>query len=245
MKGVALHKSCSPFFTHFTEGVMMQSSIRTGRFIALVGMDYSGKTTAANKLREDFPDAVFVREPGGTPLGERLRELIKSDEFENMPTVSRVNLLYAARAELIKQVILPALQAGKLVIADRFEACTFAYQIHGELGIDLKDLLEAQHEACVVLPEAEPDAYFFFDVTPEVAFERAQADANRVADHFDRRGLDFRRRLRHGYIEFFATVHRLNRASIKADLGPDEVYAQVRAEVERVLSLSAPEVMVL
>lgn len=214
----------------------MQSSIRTGRFIALVGMDYSGKTTASNRLRQDFPDAVFVREPGGTPLGERLRELIKSDEFEDMPTSSRVNLLYAARAELVRTIILPALCSGKLVIADRFEACTFAYQIHGEKGADLKDLLLAQHEACVVAPEVEPDAYFFFDVTPEVALRRATGDEGRIADHFDRRNLDFRWRIRHGYVEFFKTVHRLGMVSIRADLGPDEVYAQVKLEVEKILA---------
>jgi len=224
---------------------MIQNPIGTGKFIAIVGMDYSGKTTAVDRLRQDFPEAVFVREPGGTPLGEHIRHLIKHDDFKNMPTASRINLLYAARAELIDTVILPALCEGKLVIADRFEACTFAYQIHGEHGSGLKDLLLAQHEACVVLPEAEPDAYIFLDVSPEVAFERGQSDANRVADHFDKRGLDFRRRLRLGYTEFFLTVHRSDRINVKADLGPDMVYAQVKAGVEKVLSLSTPEAMVL
>lgn len=212
---------------------MVHGTIWTGKFIALVGMDYSGKTTAYNKLKEDFPDALFVREPGGTPLGERLREIIKSEEFKDMPTVARINLFYAARAELVATRILPALREGRLVVADRFDACTYAYQVHGEQGMHLKELLLALREACVVYPDVEPDAYFFFDVAPEVALTRAESDPNRESDHFDRRGVDFRWRLRHGYNEFFSLVS-VPKVVIKADRRPEEVYLQVKSELGKI-----------
>lgn len=151
-----------------------------GRFLTLEGVDGAGKSThipwIEQALREAGLDVVSTREPGGTALGERLRECVLS---QSMSLETETLLMFAARSEHIRQVIEPALAAGKWVLCDRFTDATYAYQGGGrELGVDRISTLEQW-----VHPTLQPDRTWLFDVPLEVA--RARRSQARVADRFE------------------------------------------------------------
>lgn len=165
-----------------------------GRFITLEGVDGAGKSTHAGWLADELRrlglTVVVTREPGGTPLGERLRDLVLN---EPMALDTETLLMFAARCEHIRQVIEPALARGDWVVCDRFTDATYAYQGGGrELGADSVAVLEQW-----VHPHLQPDRTWLFDVPLEVARERL-ADA-RVPDRFEREGAAFFQRTRDAY----------------------------------------------
>jgi dTMP kinase len=167
---------------------------RRGRFITLEGVDGAGKSThtewIAETLRERGLQVVVSREPGGTPLGEKLRELLLT---EAMGLRAETLLMFAARAEHLRQTLLPALQSGSWVVCDRFTDATYAYQGGGrELGAPAIHALEQW-----VHPGFYPDLTLLFDVPLEVARERL-ADA-REPDRFEREGAAFFERVRAAY----------------------------------------------
>ena len=164
------------------------------KFITFEGMDGAGKSTHltwfADALRQRGHDVLVTREPGGTPLGEQLREMLLN---QAMSTGTEAMLMFAARLEHIEQVIKPALHAGKWVISDRFSDASFAYQGSGR-GMDwnkLKQLEQWTH------PDLQPDLTLFFDVPVEVARQRL---SNNVSlDRFEQEQADFFERVRAGY----------------------------------------------
>jgi dTMP kinase len=167
---------------------------RRGRFITLEGVDGAGKSThtewIAGRLREHGLKVVVSREPGGTPLGEKLRELLLT---EPMGLRTETLLMFAARAEHLRQTLLPALQSGCWVVCDRFTDATYAYQGGGrELGAPAIQALEQW-----VHPGLHPDLTLLFDVPLDVARERL-ADA-REPDRFEREGAAFFERVRAAY----------------------------------------------
>ena len=152
-----------------------------GKFITFEGIDGAGKSThidfVAGLLRARGLNVVVTREPGGTPLGEKLRELLL---HEPMNLETEALLMFAARREHLAQVIEPALARGDWVISDRFTDATFAYQGGGrKLDLDKLRILEQW-----VHPHRQPDLTLLFDVSPEVA--RARLDATRNPDKFER-----------------------------------------------------------
>lgn len=168
-----------------------------GKFITLEGIDGAGKSShvqwLAERLRGQGHEVVVTREPGGTPLGEKLRELIL---HEPMALGTETLLVFAARQEHLAQVILPGLEAGRWILSDRFTDATFAYQGVGRrLGADRVAVLEAW-----VHGGFEPDLTVYFDVAPEVG--RARRDAARDAsDRFEREDDEFHARVRRGYLD--------------------------------------------
>jgi len=119
----------------------MSELCRRGIFVAIEGYDGVGKTTLCEALKPHYPEAVFVREPGGTVLGEKIRNILKAEEgktysneteHEAPTALAKLALFNAARAQLVETVINPALEAGRLVIADRFYLSTVAYQVGGD-----------------------------------------------------------------------------------------------------------------
>jgi dTMP kinase len=157
-----------------------------GKFITFEGIDGAGKSThishVADLLAARGKTAVVTREPGGTPLGERLRELLL---HEKMHLETEALLMFAARREHIAQVIEPALSRGDWVISDRFTDATFAYQGGGR-KLDLAKLAQLEQW---VHPHLQPDLTFLFDVPLEVA--RARLDSSRTLDKFEREKADF------------------------------------------------------
>jgi dTMP kinase len=165
-----------------------------GRFITFEGIDGAGKSThidaVAQRLRTAGARVVCTREPGGTPLAERLRELVL---HEAMDTLTETLLVFAARRNHLQQVIEPALALGDTVLCDRFTDATFAYQGGGR-GAELSMLRELERW---VQGSLQPDLTVWFDLPAEMAARRrAQA---RAADRFEQEDLEFFERVRAAY----------------------------------------------
>lgn len=166
-----------------------------GKFITFEGIDGAGKSThlafVAQRLHALGHHSISTREPGGTPLGERLRELLL---HEKMHLETEALLMFAARREHIAQVIEPALARGDWVISDRFTDATFAYQGGGrKLPLEKLEMLEHW-----VHPDLQPDLTLLFDVPLEVA--RARLDASRDLDKFEQEKADFFLATRNEYL---------------------------------------------
>lgn len=174
-----------------------------GKFISFEGIDGAGKSThigfVSSWLRERGLELVSTREPGGTPLGEKLRELVL---HEKMHLETEALLMFASRREHLAQVIEPALARGAWVISDRFTDASFAYQGGGRgLARDKLDALEQW-----VHPDLQPDLTLLFDVPLEVA--RARLDATRALDKFEQEKADFFAAARSEYLRRAAQFPR-------------------------------------
>jgi dTMP kinase len=174
---------------------MTHSSRPRGKFITFEGIDGAGKSTHIGYV-EDFLGrrgklVTASREPGGTPLGERLRELVL---HEKMHLETEALLMFASRREHIAQVIEPNLAEGRWVLSDRFTDASFAYQSGGR-GL-AREKLEALERW--VHPDLQPDLTLLFDVPLEVARERL--DATRTLDKFEREQAEFFERCRAEYL---------------------------------------------
>jgi dTMP kinase len=166
-----------------------------GVFITLEGVDGAGKSTHLEWLCERFRahgrTVRATREPGGTPLGERLRDLLL---YMPMHAETEALLMFAARREHLAQVIQPALDAGEVVISDRFTDASFAYQCGGRgLPESRLETLEAWVHAGL-----QPDLTLLFDVAGEVA--EARRSAVRAPDRFEQERADFHARVRQAYL---------------------------------------------
>jgi dTMP kinase len=198
----------------------------SGLFISFEGIDGAGKSThialVARLFREAGRAVVLTREPGGTPLSEKLRELVL---HEPMDALTEALLMFAARREHLVQVIEPALARGDVVLCDRFTDATFAYQGGGR-GFDWQVL--AQLERMVqALPDGalrQPELTVWFDLDPQIAAQRLASA--RVPDKFESQPVDFFAAVRSGYARRMAeTPERF--ASIDAAQSLDAVGADV------------------
>lgn len=168
----------------------------TGKFITLDGVDGAGKSThlgfVADWLRQQGREVIVTREPGGTPLGETLRELLLHRE---MDADTELLLMFAARQEHLAQLILPALARGAWVLSDRFTDASYAYQCGGRgIAVERIAALEAW-----VQRGFSPDLTLLFDVPSEVA--EARRSAARAADRFEREADAFFNRVRQAYLD--------------------------------------------
>ncbi len=164
------------------------------KFITFEGVDGAGKSTHlawfAAALRQRGAEVVVTREPGGTALGEQLREMLLQ---QKMTTGTEAMLMFAARLEHVEQVIKPALRAGKWVVSDRFSDASFAYQGGGR-GMDWEKLKQLEQW---VHPDLQPDLTLFFDVPVEVARQRLKNNIS--LDRFEQEQDDFFERVRAAY----------------------------------------------
>ena len=167
-----------------------------GKFITFEGVDGAGKSSHvewfANELRSSGRAVLVTREPGGSQLAEKLRELVL---HEPMDAVTETLLVFAARDDHLKKRIQPALAAGTWVVCDRFTDATVAYQGGGK-GVD-RTLIEALKN--VVHPDLKPDCTLIFDCAYEVSRER-MANSGRALDRFEREGQVFFERVRAAYL---------------------------------------------
>ncbi|MBK9393862.1 MAG: dTMP kinase [Uliginosibacterium sp.] len=175
----------------------VRNTPRQGRFVTFEGIDGAGKSSqiaAASKWASQAGwELVCSREPGGTPLGEKLRELLL---HEPMHLETEALLMFAARREHLAQIIEPALARGAFVLCDRFSDATYAYQ-HGGRGLDAAKFAALEQW---VHPTRQPDLTFVFDVSPDIAaarLVRGRADA----DKFEREQQDFFQRVRQAYLD--------------------------------------------
>lgn len=197
-----------------------------GKFITFEGIDGAGKSThlafVADLLNAGGKRVVLTREPGGTPLGEKLRELLL---HEKMHLETEALLMFAARREHLAQVIEPALARGDWVISDRFTDATFAYQGGGrKLSLDKLKALEQW-----VHPHLQPDLTLLFDVPLDVA--RARLDATRDLDKFEREESEFFEATRQGYLRRAAEFPERFRL-----IDSTQTIADVHKELEKIIA---------
>ena len=196
-------------------------------FVTLEGVDGAGKSTQARLLAAALgPETLLLREPGGTAVGERLRELLKDGGLELAPRTELL-LFCAARAELVERVIKPALAAGRDVVCDRFVDSTVAYQ-GGARGID-PALVAALNEAAV--DGCMPERTVLLRVDVGSAVERAAGRGGpRASDRFEREGPVFQERIAAAF-ERIAAVEPDRIAVVDATGSVEQVHARVRAAV--------------
>jgi dTMP kinase len=198
-----------------------------GLFVTFEGIDRSGKTTQARLLADALGDrAVAVREPGGTAVGERVRELLKDPSIE-VDDRAEALLFAAARAELVSEVIRPALDDGKIVISDRFLDSSLAYQ-GGARGLGVEEVERINEFATGGL---RPDVTILLDLPPTAAAERAGVEV----DRFEQEGAGLQEQVRAAYEEL--VVREPGRwVRVDAARDPDDVHRDVLAVVEGVLA---------
>ena len=191
-------------------------------FITLEGIDGSGKTTQAELLSDALgPGTVLLREPGGTDASERIRELVADSEIELAPTAELL-LFCAARAQLVTEVIRPALEAGRDVVCDRFSDSTAAYQ-GAARGVSVEVAVSVN---VVATGRLRPDVTILIRIDPELAAERGLGD-----DRFESEGVDFQRRVADAY-ERLARSDPGRIAVVDGEGCVEDVHARVLAAVE-------------
>jgi dTMP kinase len=174
-------------------------------FVTVEGLDFCGKSTQAARLVEKletryvgvdqhWPAVRFLREPGGTLISERLREILLDKTHLEMTDLTELFLFSASRAQLVAEVIRPALQRGEIVVCDRFYDSTTAYQGYGR-GLSIDDVC---HVNAVATAGLKPDLTFFIDVSPDEILRR-RTDAGFSPDRMEGSGRAFYERVRNGY----------------------------------------------
>ena len=196
----------------------------TGKFITLEGIEGVGKTTNRDYIRSLLQQAgkecVETREPGGTPLGEALRELLLHHKHEGMSADAELLMMFAARAEHLHKVILPALQAGKVVLCDRFTEATYAYQGGGR-GLNDKKIADLESW---VQGDLRPDLTIILDAP--VATGRERAGQRSAPDRIEKEQNDFFERVRHTYLEL-ARHYPYRIAVVDASVAIEKVQDQI------------------
>lgn len=193
-----------------------------GKFIVLEGPDRCGKSTQAkllyNRLVACGHEVVLTREPGGTPTAERIRQLVLEPGLDIRP-MAELMLYEASRAQHTQEKILPALEAGKTVICERYIMSTCAYQGYGR-GIDLKVIEALNQEASLHL---QPDLTLVFLMSDKYFTERGEY---LFSDRLEQEDVAFRQKMRQGYLEMVQTTP--NAYLVDADRNIDEIQNQVR-----------------
>ena len=211
-----------------------------GCFITIEGVDGSGKSTQVQLLeaylRRKGYDLVVTQEPGGTVIGDQLRQVILDSAHTGMTALTEVFLYAAARAQHLNEVIEPALRKGKTVLCSRFYDSTFAYQGYGA-GVDLEVLEQLNH---FVVGDLRPDLTIVFDLDPgdglrRVA-ERGESGGGQPAlkDRMERKNLSFHEKVRKGFLEL-ASKEPDRIKIVKADGDKTLVFAKACAVIDEFL----------
>ncbi len=199
------------------------------KFIVIEGLEGAGKTSAQNTVLQTLQangvqDVIFTREPGGTPLAEQLRALIKQGaEGEPITDKAELLMLYAARVQLVENVIKPALARGSWVIGDRHDLSSQAYQGGGR-GMD-QQLMRSLRDT--VLGDFRPDLTLYLDISPEQGLQRARQRG--ALDRIEQESLDFFTRTRERYLALAAA----DASIVTVDAG--QGLEKVSADIQRVL----------
>nr|WP_079784141.1 dTMP kinase [Pseudomonas sp. LPH1] len=200
----------------------------TGLFITLEGPEGAGKSTnreyLAERLREQGIDVLLTREPGGTPLAERIRELLLDPSDEPMAADAELLLVFAARAQHLQQVIRPALAKGSVVLCDRFTDATYAYQGGGR-GLSIERIAQLEQ---FVQGELRPDLTLIFDLPVEIGLARAAARGR--LDRFEQEGRGFFEAVRQAYLQRAEQAPQRYRV-----LDAGQSLAQVQADIDALL----------
>ncbi len=209
-----------------------------GCFITLEGPEGGGKTTQHQALHDYLAEAGYdvlaVREPGSTAIGDQIRQILHSPLNNSMSPSAELLLYSASRAQLVSESILPALQSGRIVVADRYADSTMAYQGYGH-GLDLS-LLQAVTK--LATGGLRPDLTLFLDIAPEEGLKRKQRDFESGVgewNRMDQKELAFHQRVREGYLQMIAAdPDRWYRLDATSDI--ISVQRAIRERVHRLLA---------
>lgn len=206
--------------------------MQKGIFIVLEGGEGAGKTTQKKLMQERLPvlfphrEFVFTREPGGSVFAEKIRELIVGDHGKDADGRTMIGLLMASRADHVANLILPALEEGRVVISDRYYGSSYAYQVVAQENREVEEVFWAYAS---LMPA--PDLTLFFDLHPTAAALRVDSRAGDKS-HFDARDHSFHTRVREGFQEFFKKNEGIM-ARIDAERTPEEVWQQTQEALTR------------
>lgn len=203
-----------------------------GIFITFEGIDGCGKSTQTSMcktwLEELGRTVLLVREPGGTKIGERIRELLLDKKNSSMAPLTELFLFEAARAQIVEEVIKPALSEGKIVICDRFFDSSYAYQGCARgLGPEMVSRLNMDATGGLA-----PDITFFLDISVEGAIKRRNVRGEEK-DRIESAGDAFQEKVRLGFIRAASEDGRI--VTVDASLSPDEIFAQIREKIEALI----------
>ncbi|MEE8392024.1 MAG: dTMP kinase [Anaerolineae bacterium] len=203
-------------------------------FITFEGPDGSGKTTQirllVDWLREQDHEVIVTREPGGTDIGDQIRDVLHDPDNIAMDARTEILLYSASRAQLVTQLIRPVLAAGKIVISDRYADSTLSYQGYGR-GLDLETL---RIITTFATDNLTPDLTFYLDITPEKGLQRRRLGGDEW-NRLDAEALEFHQQVRAGYLELIKQEPE-RWAVINAARPVEEVQAEIRAMVQAKLN---------
>lgn len=201
-----------------------------GKFITIEGPDGAGKTTQVKKIYEYLTlkgkKTLVTREPGGTPLGEKLREALLSKEGES-PVPEAEALIYAAsRAQLMKNVISPAIARGMYVVCDRFVDSSLAYQGWAR-GLGIQEVLSINRW---FMGKVWPDITILLDIDPEISLRRLEG----AKDRMEGEAIHFHKKVREGFLKVQAMFPE-RMVTVDASLSPEEVFRRIKVFIQRIL----------
>lgn len=211
---------------------MHTTRMKRGKFIVIDGMDGSGKSTEVRLLKKELGARAgfFTHEPGGTPHAEKIRKILLTHKAGKRDVYTDFFLFWAARAAHVKEAIIPALEKGKLVLTDRFDSSTYAFQVAAEKHPEL----EAAFWACrkAVLGAHAPDAYIILDLPAEVSAARRRKDKSKTLTNFDKQSIAYHDRVREGFKKFDPGAHVY---IVDANRSIEAVHEDIRRLIERIL----------
>ena len=211
----------------------MADTLSKGLFITFEGIDGCGKSTQMLKLSEYFNAKyipyMILREPGGTVVGEKIRELLLDKKNDGMDPVCELLLFEAARAQIVSEVIRPSLESGMTILCDRFFDSTYAYQGFARgLGSGTVEMLNMTATSGL-----KPDITFLLDLDPEAALER-RGIRGEAEDRMEALGLKFQEDVRAGYLDLASKEDRV--VLIDASKTPDEIFEEIVKVVDEKVS---------
>jgi dTMP kinase len=212
--------------------------MKHGLFITLEGIDGTGRSTQLRLLAQHLKKrglAVRVtREPGGTKVGERIRKILLASTTTRLGPLAELVLIYAARAQHLQEVIRPALAKGEIVVSDRYNDASLAYQGYGrELGVETVRAFDR-----IICARTQPDLTIVLDLAPRLSLARAQGRQSRrksKQERFELQGMNFHNRVRDGYLAIARKEPRRVKV-VQADGPVAEVHAEIRRLVDAFLA---------
>jgi dTMP kinase len=219
--------------------IIDRSPFVKGLFITFEGPDGSGKTSQMQRLGERLKsggmEVVMTREPGGTSIGDRVRELVLSPEYDSMADETEVLLYASSRAQHVQEVIIPSLRRGAIVICDRFIDASIAYQGYG-LGQQPEQVASINRYASMGL---QPRRTYMLDVPVQISRERLLARAKRIGgaglDRIEQKDKDYHERVREGFLLIARTEPR-RVLLLNADRPEEEIAKDINEDCDRLLN---------
>lgn len=206
-----------------------------GIFVTFEGPDGAGKTTQIEKMAQYLEERklpyILTKEPGGTRISNEIRSLILRPEYREMMNETEVLLYAASRAQHVKERIIPALEAGKIVLCDRFVDASIAYQGYG-LGIEIEKIVQINEFATGGLT---PDRSYFIDIAPSFARKRLmQRNGNRPFDRIEQKDIEYHEKVRNGFLRIYET-NRERICLLDGHQAIEAIFEAIKEDFERLL----------